>query len=118
MGNSGVADVHLGRTNLAFAQILKPRWQLTHKQGVAEEIEVAAHGVFADPQRTRRVGTVPGLGVEVAHHRQEAVQRGCWQTHVKAEKVSLDESSHIVCQPSLAGCLVGLGEKRAWKTPA
>ena len=48
---AAVADEHLRRLDLSLAEVLKPRRQLPKHEDAGQEIEIAAHGRFADGKR-------------------------------------------------------------------
>ena len=88
---AAVADVDLGRLDLAFAEVLEPRRQLPHHEHAGHQVEVAAHGGFVDRQRAGQFGGVPHLAVIVRDHVPEAAQRQGGNGHAQLRQVAFEK---------------------------
>ena len=106
---AGVAEVHLGRLDDAFADVLEPRRQHPDHEGAGQEVAVVVHGVDADAHRAGERRGVPGPRVDVGEHRPEAAERLGRHPGAESRNVALQERARERLHPQGAG-LVRLGQ--------
>src|SRR5437868_9060911 len=61
MKQTRVADIDLGRLDLALADVFEPRRQLPHHEHAGHQVKVTTHSRFFDRQCTAKLGGIPHL---------------------------------------------------------
>ena len=112
-----VSDVHLGRPDLAFAQIRAPGIEAPHHECRFQRVQVAADGVVRDAERAGEFRTVPDLGMVVGEHAPEPFERCGGDRDSESRDVSLKERADEIPPPTIAASIAARREGRREAAP-
>ena len=87
----GIGQVYLGGLDLPFPEVLKPRHQPSHHEGVDHRVEVGVGGRRAHTHRARDLGRVPVVPVMVRHHHPETPHRRRRHADAELRQVALEK---------------------------
>lgn len=115
MKQAAVADVDLGRSDLALTDVGEIGRQLADHERVGEQIEIAARGGLAFAEGAGGLGGVPDLAVVVGQHGPEAGQRGGRNAYPPLWQVALEQGADEASPPARAAGLA-IGKVSAWES--
>jgi len=117
---SGVAQVGLRalRQSLLDIGVIGPK--APNHEGLLEHVEVAAHGVGRNRERSSQVGDVQQVAVDVSQHRPEGPQPNRRQPHAVGGQVALEVTRDVRIEPVEArlGRPAGVQRRKAAPEPA